>query len=220
MIDILLNSIFIISLSIIIALLAGIYSLKKLNAPLKIMYYYAWVSTVFGGIISIMSLKGTNNIFLINTYSLIEFLLIGTAYFVAFNFRKKVFLILFCIAICSVFGIYTIQTIKDPNIYNNALKAAISIIMVVASVGYLVAQFHKGELEGDKKPLILLAVGTFMYFASSFFIVLIGSDSSLLTEVQVLWIYLIHSIFYLIFVIILTFAFLICRRQSGHSNLY
>jgi len=220
MTEILLNSIFIISLSVLIALAAGIYSFQKLNTPLRIMYYYTWVSSVFGAIISIMSLKGINNIFLINTYSLIEFLLISTAYFVAFNFRKKVFLFLFCIAICSVFGIYTIQTIKDPDIYNNALKAAISIIMVITSVGYLVAQFYKGELEGNKKPLILLAVGTFMYFASSFFIVLVGSDSSLLTELQVLWIYLIHSIFYLIFVIILTFAFLICRRQSEHSNLY
>jgi hypothetical protein len=218
--DVLLNSIFIISLSIIFALFAGIYSYRKLSAPLKIMYYYTWVSTIFGGIISIMSMKGINNIFLINLYSLFEFLIISLTYFVAFNFKRKIFVTIYILSLILVLSIYIIQTIKNAEVYNNTLKSAISILMVITSVGYLIVQFYKGELEGEKKPLILLAVGTFMYFAGSFLIVFVGSDNSLLSEMQVLWIYLIHSIFYLIFVIFLTIAFLICRKRSEHSNLY
>jgi hypothetical protein len=218
--DVLLNSIFIISLSVIIALFAGIYSFRKLSAPLKIMYYYTWVSTIMGGIISIMSMKGINNIHLINLYSLIEFIFISLAFYIAFNFKNKIFLPLFIFSIIAVSCIYIFQTIKDADSYNNTLKSAISIIMVVTSVGYLTVQFYKGEIEGENKPFILLSVGTFMYFAGSFLIVFVGSDNSLLSELQVLWIYLIHSIFYLIFVIFLTFAFLICRKQSEHSSLY
>jgi hypothetical protein len=214
------KSIFIISLSMLIAFSSGLFSYKKLDLPLKIMFYYTCISILLGSCISAMSLKDINNIFLINTYTLIEFGLISSAYYFAFNFKKRAFLILHIVTICLVLGIYTLQTFKDPNLYNNALNAVVSIIMVIASVGYLIVKFHNGELEGDKKPFILLSVGTFMYFASSFLIVFIGSDNSLLSDIQVLWIYFIHSIFYLIFVIILSFAFLICMKQSGHSNLY
>jgi hypothetical protein len=218
--DVLLNSIFIISLSIIVALTAGIFAYRKLSVPLKIMCLYTCFSTIFGTIISITSINGINNIPLVNIYSLIEFSIILTAYYAAFRFTQKPFLMLFIFALILVTGIYLVQTIDNAKSYNNALKSAISIIMVITSVGYLITQFYNGELGGEKKPFIVLSVGTFMYFSSSFLIVLVGSNNSLLSELQVLWIYLIHSIFYLIFVIILTFAFLICRKQSGHLNLY
>jgi hypothetical protein len=218
--EILLNSIFIISLSIIIALFTGLISFRKLSLPLKIMASYTVVSTLVGAIISYMSFRRINNIYLVNAYSFIEFLFIITAFFIAFHFKQRFFTLLYIVLTGLVTAIYSIQTIKEPDLYNNALKATISIIMVIASVGYLIVRFYKAELEGDKKPFILLALGTFMYFASSFLIVLSGSDNSNLTEIQVLWIYLIHSIFYLIFVIILTLAFLLCRSQSEHSNLY
>jgi len=218
--EILLNSIFVISLSIIIALFTGLFSFRKLSLPLKIMATYTGVSTLAGAIISLMSFKGINNIFLVNAYSFIEFLFIITAFFIAFKFKQKFFTLLYIALICLVTAIYSFQTIKEPGSYNNAMKATISIIMVIASVGYLIVRFYRAELEGDKKPFILLALGTFMYFASSFLIVLAGSDNSNLTELQVLWIYLIHSIFYFIFVIILTLSFLLCRNQSEHSSLY
>jgi hypothetical protein len=216
---VLLNSIFIISLSIFIALIAGTISYRRLNIPLKIMCGYTWFSTLLGGVISIMSMKGINNILLVNIYALIEFVIMISVFYIVFDFKKRIFLFLFIIAITVVLGIYLVETLKNPYEYNNAMNSAISIIMVVVSVGYLITQFYKGELEGDKKPMLLLAVGTFMYFASTFLIVLTGSDNSLLNRLQVLWIYLIHSIFYLIFVIILTIAFLICREQSEHLNL-
>jgi len=215
---VLLNSIFIISLSIFIALIAGTFSYRRLNIPLKIMSVYTWFSALLGGVISIMSMKGINNILLVNIYALIEFVIMILVFYIIFNPKRKIFLFLFIIAITVVLGIYLVETIKNPFEYNNAMNSAISIIMVVVSVGYLITQFYKGELEGDKKPILLLAVGTFMYFASSFLIVLAGSDNSLLDRLQVIWIYLIHSIFYLIFVIILTIAFLICRKQSEHLN--
>lgn len=213
------NIIFAISFSIFVALFSGIYAYTKLSTSFKILFYYTVFATLSNAVTSIMSMKGINNIFLINISSLIEYMMLSLFFLLSVKTRKKlIYLYLFSVLIVSL--VFIIGVFRDYKAFNNELKVLVSTIMVLMSTTFLISQFRKADLKINSKPIITVTIGTFTYYASSFLILLLGSDNNYISETEMLWIYFIHSIFYLIFVISLTSAFLQCMKQSDHSNLY
>jgi hypothetical protein len=211
--------IFGLSLSIFIALWAGLSAYRSLDRPLKLMFYYSILSATLGGFISVLSLCGRNNIFLVNLFSVFEFAFISAAYYFVFQLKGPKSLWAYSGLLAVVVSIYLYDAIVDVHEYNNGLKAVISLIMVAASLTYLIVELVRFDEERNNKAHLVLSVGVFMYYASSFLIVFAGSTNSLMSEQQVVWVYLIHSVFYFIFVLLLTFAFLLCKKPSGHLKL-
>lgn len=215
---ILFNLIFAFSLSIFIPTIVGLFTYTKMNRPLRVLYIYTIASAIVGLIESLMSLNTINNIYLVNIAALIGYSFLGTVYYLAFNFKKRYFFWIHILLLFLIGCLYARKAIFDIYEYNNELHAATSGLLIVASVAYLISEFRKAEPGPFSKQLILISFGAFMYYSSSFLILFIGSNSSSMPEIQTIIIYLIHSIFYLIFVITLTIAFWICRKPSEHLN--
>lgn len=193
-----------------IALILAIISYKKLTFPLRIMALYTLISSTMGGLISFMSMHGINNLFWINLFTFIEFLLITSFYYFSLTWKKNFRLFVFAFLNLIVFFIYLIYTIKLKNSYNNILNSTTSLSLVILSVIFLFSRFKINLQSEADKPQKIISIGVFMYFSSSFLILSLGSDASYLSELQTHWIYLIHSIFYLFFVISLSIAFILC----------
>ncbi len=212
------NLIFAFSLSIFIPTIVGFFAYSKMSKPLKLLYIYTVVSSIVGLVVSLMSLNNINNIYLVNINAVIGYILLSLVYFDAFNFFKKKLYWIHFTSVVLVVLVYLFRAINDIKQYNNELNILVSFFLILLSVVYLIFEFRKADPGPFSKQLILISFGVFMYYSSSFLIVIVGSDNTLISDMQMIIIYLIHSIFYLIFVITLTIAFWLCRKPSEHLN--
>jgi hypothetical protein len=212
------NLIFAFSLSIFIPAIVGFFAYSKMSKPLKLLYIYTVVSSIVGLVVSLMSFSNTNNIYLVNLSSVVGYGFLSTVYFFVFDFKNPIKLWSYAFALTLILFLYLQKSLVDIRLYNNELHAVSSLLLVSASVVFLMREFRKAEPSKYSKQMILISFGVFMYYSSSFLIVLFGSDNALISEMQMIIIYLIHSIFYLIFVITLTIAFWLCRKPSEHLN--
>lgn len=212
------NLIFAFSLSIFIPAIVGFFAYSKMSKPLKLLYIYTVVSSIVGLVVSLMSFSNINNIYLINISSVVGYGFLSTVYYWAYNFNKQKLFWIYIVGLVLVVGLYLRKAIFDINEYNNELHAATSSLLILAAIVYLISEFRRVEPGPHSKQIILISFGVFMYYSSSFLIVFVGSTNALMPEMQTIIIYLIHSIFYLIFVITLTIAFWLCRKPSEHLN--
>lgn len=216
--SILFNLIFAFSLSVFIPSVVGFFSYSKMSRPLKLLYLYTVMSSIVGLVVSLMSFNNINNIFLVNLSSVIGYAFLSIVYFWVFDFKTKFKLWFYVLSLMCVIGLYLYKLNFGISFYNNELHGLTSLLLVTSSILYLLREFRKAEPSPNSKQMILVSFGVFMYYSSSFLIVLFGSNNMLISEIQMIIIYLIHSIFYLIFVITLTIAFWLCRKPSEHLN--
>jgi hypothetical protein len=215
---ILIHFIFAFSLSIFIPTIIGFFTYVNMGRPLRILYIYTVFSSIIGFIVSLMSMNTINNIYLVNINTVIGYIFLSSVYFNAFKFKIKRLFWIHITSILLVVLFYLYKAIGDIWQYNNELNFLVSFFLIFLSVVYLISEFRKADPGPFSKQLILISFGVFMYYSSSFLIVFVGSTNASMPEMQTIIIYLIHSIFYLIFVITLTIAFWLCRKPSEHLN--
>lgn len=199
------------SASIHIATIAGFITYKKLNKELRIIFYYAIISSIFGGIMTYMTLNSINNTLLYNIFTLIEFGLLSYAIWLnqKLNFFKWT-AIIGTLILCTLF---TSSFIDKALIYNNTLRLIEASLFILMSITYLIRIFGESFMKFAKDPFKYIIIGIFTYFSSSILILSAGNQVQLFTREQFVILFFINSVFYSIMVLLIIISFIKCYKK-------
>lgn len=160
---------YLIPASTLLPLTAGILFYKQINRPLKTLLAYLSFSLVINVIGVILAMHRTNNLPLLNFYSIFELLFVMLYYRQTFSNRavsSQINLIMIAFPVLCIINFSFVQSLYEFNTYTRPLEA---IIVIVYSILYL-----SGYKSQDKAEFITtsgrwVANGFLIYFCSSVF---------------------------------------------------
>lgn len=201
----------ILSLSIYLAMIIGIFTYKKLSKDLKIIFYYTIIASIIGGIMTYLSLNSINNTTFYNSFALLEFVFFSFALWV--NQKHKIYKWIGIIGGSSLTTLFIISFLEESLIYNNTLRLVEASLLIILAIIYLVRIFGDSFLKIAKDPFKYVMVGIFTYFSSSILILSAGNQTQLFTTQQIMILFNINAIFYTLMVLLISISFIKCYRR-------
>lgn len=196
-----------------IVMLVGLINLKTLKRflPLRVLLCLISASLIFDIVGTLMLLNGTHNIWLINLYSLTEYLLLALFYFTLFKFNSnwKSTLGLFYALVLIVMTIIAIAQSFTEHI-NSLFLGVKSIIFICSSVIYFKLMLDKIEFDTPwSNPFFWINSAIIIYFSGCFFIFIFSEYRDVSKTIN-LWD--IHNIIHIIYNLLILIGFWKARK--------
>ncbi len=195
------------SFSILIPLLLSLNYIRTFNLSLKVLFIYILLSILVEILTGYLSINNINNLFIYYYFSFLEFVLFVIIYFHILNiYRKK--MLMWCII--SIFGLICLidfLLLGGDNKMNELSRNVESVSLITLSIFY----FNSLIKNSDGQNLLQQFSFWFnssiiIYFSGSFFIFLFSNYMLDESPDTFFAIYAIHSIFNIIFNILLAIS--------------
>lgn len=193
-------------LLMIIPLISGIVHFKKLDFPLKLLFYYVIFDIVIITITGILRERNMNNLLFINLFIVVEFYLISSVFSLIIENKVvkriiKTSYLLFASLILFTFVYYQLL-----NEYANHLILFESFFFIVFTSTYLFSQI-KQEKDILNDPYAWFSIAVLMYFITTFLVYASFHKLAKLDKTVFMQVWLIKNGFMYLYFIIIAIAF-------------
>ena len=155
--------------SVLLPVIAGALVYKKLTQPFRIFFWFFVLSTGFEIQARLANNILHNNMPGYHLFTLVEFLAFSVIYYLHFQKKSKMRLLIAASAI-----VFVSIAIADVFYFNNIMKQPVisrsysHIFLVLYSLVFLYTLFKKDEMEYSwVNPMFWVCIGALVYFASS-----------------------------------------------------
>ena len=151
-----------------IPLLVGLFFFRRLNRSQRLLFLLVLASCIVETIASMMTAyKFSNNLYVYNSYTIINLNIVFLIYLALFKPRTKSVLTGFLI-LANGFALLNAIFLQPFNTFNSNTLVLVSVILLIMALSYFYrlmtdVKFHK--LERD--PLFWLSAGIIMYYSSA-----------------------------------------------------
>ncbi len=201
-----------ITTSILIILIGALnFKTLKRSLPLRVLFCLIIISLIVDVVGRIMQFNGIHNIWLYNTYTLIEYSLFTLFYLSLFSIKRnmKIVIGVFYIMALTVMIIITISQSFHEHL-NSVAMGLRSLILICFAALYFKDMLSKLEYDTPwENPFFWINSGILLFFSGGFFI-FIFSDYRDTTRMINLWD--IHNIIHIIYNILIIIGFWKARK--------
>lgn len=153
-------------LLLIIPIVIGTIKYRKLDFPLKIIYYYVLFDAIINIILYILDKNNITNLFFINLFSIIEFFVLVLVYSRILINKNILWLVKASYFIFLFVVLYTFVFYQQLNEFANHLKIFESTFLIIFASSYLYSKIsNEGDIAKDAYSWFSIAV--LMYFITT-----------------------------------------------------
>lgn len=178
----------------------GLLKFKKLDKPLRLIFYLIALGCLFNLLMIYFGLVYKKNVWLEHIYTIVEFFLIASFFYRSFERQviKKIVTILMIIftIIVAINKIY----LEDFNKIDNYTLTINSILLLIVSSMFLVDYLSKNLIVELRDYRFIITVGFMIYFGGNLFIFALSND------VKGIWI--VHNLISLMLTLVYTLVFI------------
>jgi len=162
-------------LSILPALLIGLFRYRAMSASFKVLCWYVFVGAAIQALSYLYWYQNRNNLPLLHIYTILEFGLIAVFYGFVFDRLLLFGILTIAFTWLSVLNSLFLQPLLSYNTYARSLEAILVLVFVLLS---LYRQLLNGGQTLRAQPLFWVNLGFLFYFAGSLFL-FVASNSLL-----------------------------------------
>lgn len=151
--------------SILAPLILGAFCFIKLKLPLKLLFAFIVITTIFEVIVTAYNYSGMNNLFLFHIYAYVEFLSITAILYLLYDTSILKRILLFAVVIfllSSMISLYYFESLSKFNSIQKILESTIIVILLLIYFYQLVTDRKLAFLEFH--PYFILASSFLIYF--------------------------------------------------------
>lgn len=162
--------------SILLPLLLGAVFFRYLATPLRVLYLLVVVATMLETWVIILNLKGLNNLFLFNYYTLIEFAFLSGVFITIFQIKRNRVLIAVISTLVMTYMVYSLFA-NDLNekidSQNRIIESSVIIMYSLLFIAVALNKFKAPYLEMN--TYFVLISGWLIYFVGTVFVFLLSN---------------------------------------------
>lgn len=161
--------------SILLPLLLGAVFFRYLATPLRVLYILVVLATMLETWVIILNLKGLNNLFLFNYYTLIEFAFISGVFTIIFQIKRNRVLIAVISTLVMTYMMYSLFTndLNEIDSQNRIIESSVIIVYSLLFIAVALNKFKAPYLEMN--TYFVLISGWLIYFVGTIFVFLLSN---------------------------------------------
>lgn len=151
----------------------SLYRLRYFNTEYKYLFVYVWLTLLFEVVNSAMAFQGINNLYLYNSFGIVEGLLLLKVYFdfLSQSPQYRKLLIVFGIFF-SVYGLWDILYSEAfTTKFNSYTYMGSAFMLIISSLLFFLQMLQNTETTSLKgQPKFWFNAGSLLYFSGTFFV--------------------------------------------------
>ena len=154
---------------LLIPIFIGAFTFRRLNLPLKLIFYYVIFNTIITIVTRILAAYSTNNLMFINFFNIVEIFLITYVFSLIINNKKVKLIIRISYIFFLLIIVYTFFFYQNINEYAYHLKLFESFFFIYFGATYLFNAIKK-EKDIINDSFALFSIAVLMYFITTFLV--------------------------------------------------
>lgn len=198
---------YVLYVSYFISILSGYIKFSTLSKTLRVLLLFVLVSFISDTIVTIMSLNKINNFWVMNTYGIIEGILLFFLYYVEMKQKKYMKIAPYLILFYGFFSYIEWAYIQAPNkllVISNVFESFVLITFALLSLKNILEKLDYEK--PTQNPMFWVNTSVLLYFSGNLFIFtfgnLIHSGNSI-----IIYLWAVHNIIHIIFILLFGVAF-------------